>query len=948
MKISRTVLLTLFVVAGLCFAPLAVHSEAAVTINGTVFDVTTSLPIEKAVVELGDVPIQGDEWRQIENTTTDDEGCFTFRVRAGETYGILTYFNDSTTQGFDYAPRFTSVLANGNTTLQLPLHPAMSIVFLDDLLFVGEYRPSDQYSYTILANESGEGYIQSYGTSPPSYNFLDLLENYVIVPVDRSFELNLSARMISEEGRVLSHSFVIRDIGESSLVRGALLEIDVRRYSTRYNLDLVSQRLGPSEQQLADIKEQGFYAVNEEQVLMEARTLLEVAEAKLSSSLYDAGYADIVESYLRIVETDKRLGEIHANALSSILILIMFVNLTAIALAYFIFERPALRYVAALTLFVTLFIALYLVYPAFRLISPVSLLWNIAISLGISLCGVSIGSTVLGEVTTSLFSLAKRNLKKRKLRFSLTLISVTILVMSFVSLTSFTSGYGLVTKTSLTSTSHPPSLLLKRPLSGGSETLLGFLPLDHSTVSAIQHKQEVEIVVPKQENRPTQWEIGTLSSSTQPDRSLSLLGIVGIVPSLETNVTHIDRTVVQGRYLNDDENSVLISINAANTLGVSLNDELTISTIAVQLNVTVVGLLDDAKLSTIKEVNGEAFLPQKMMFDSETETYYLKTCSPEEVAIVPLGLASTYGALTSRMNIVLKDWDAAPSFSRQIALERGLAAYYSSGNTVHQIVVESYLEAKGLPIFIPWSIAILSVVITLLNAIYEQRKDIAVLSSIGLNPSHIMGLFVAQASIIGLVGGASGYLLGLGNYKLMSALFIVPEVQAKVSAVWCLASISFAMATVIVGAIVALRSSVIVTPSLIRRWYLEPRVASSGNPSASQIPMVVREEDIDSMFDFVIERFESNLLAHGADLGEGRINRVSAPIEGRDAIRVRFDYILGRYFGVGGYPFELIAKKIEGEKAYRLEVVCKGIEENVRSTTTYIRLALIAWSSQKK
>ena len=131
----------------------------------------------------------------------------------------------------------------------------------------------------------------------------------------------------------------------------------------------------------------------------------------------------------------------------------------------------------------------------------------------------------------------------------------------------------------------------------------------------------------------------------------------------------------------------------------------------------------------------------------------------------------------------------------------------------------SYIIAKGSSIIIPWVIVILSVITTTLNSVYEQKKEIAIFSSIGLNPSHIINMFAAEALIIGFIGGSIGYLLGLGSYKIMSILSVVPEVHAKISALWSLASISVSIITVLAGAMVALRSSVIVTPSLVRRWY---------------------------------------------------------------------------------------------------------------------------------
>lgn len=950
MRMEKAALLaiSLFLLS-MCSIILQAHSETPTYIKGIVLDATTGQPIKNAVVELGKAPTRPSEWQKAESVTTDEGGYFIFKVKAGDSYGILVFFDDLKTSGFDYAPIFRSVTANGNVTLSLRLHPAASIVFIGDLLFVEAVKPSSHYSYTILGNGSGEEYVQSYGTSPPCYSFLNLPSNHIVVPIDRDFALNLSAKVVAERGET-SHSYVI-DLGKHDISKGSLVKISLGKYSARYSLNLTSKYLVSSSQRLREVEDKGFYVAEEKRSLAQAESLLGLAEAKLSSERYDEGYADVKESYLKVAETDKRLLEIYASASSSVLTLLVFVNLTAVAFAFFLFERPYLRYGASAAFSAILFTTLYLVYPGCRLISADSLMWNVLVSLGISLCAVSVLPFIVGEETISIFALAKVNLKKRGFRFALVLMSVIILVLGFVSLTSFATGYGLVVKTSWTLIPTSPGLLLRRPLLGEGNTLTHFLPIETSTVSAVQSKPEVLTAAPKMENTPTPWRIGYISPLTRPKSTLSLWGILGISPSAEANISRIDRMVVQGRFLSDeDENAVLISASAASLLEIELNSELILSTTISKVNVTVVGFLDDAKLGLAKDVDGEELLPKKFMVDRETGTYYLTTCGSEEVVVAPLRLTSKMpGIFFSRISILLKDWSSALSFSRQIALERDLAAYYSSGREIYQVWAGPYFEAKGFSILVPWIIVILSIVMTLLNAIYDQRKEIAILSSIGLNPSHISSLFVAEASIIGLVGGSVGYLLGLGNYKLMSVLTIVPEVQAKVSAAWCLATILASMTTVIVGAMVALRSSAVVTPSLIRRWYLgaETREASQGSGRVSRLPIRVREEDLDSMFDYVIKRFKVSLLRQGADLDKGSIRQFRENIDGEDVVRVKFSYMVGHQFRVGGYPFELMARRRDSEKVYRLEVVCGGNEEAILDTITFVRLTLIEWSSMK-
>jgi ABC-type lipoprotein release transport system permease subunit len=541
--------------------------------------------------------------------------------------------------------------------------------------------------------------------------------------------------------------------------------------------------------------------------------LLELAKKKFVDKSFGESYADIRDSYLNIANTNQRLNDMLANSIGSVFILTVSINLTAMVLSYLLFKNNKRRYLTSILFFIAFFTLLYNFYPGFRIIQPISLFWYILVSLGISFATTRILPPLIGEQITSIFSLAKANLLSRKVRFLLTFLSVIILVVSFVSLTSFATGYGLITKESWTLGSNPQGLLVKRSVIDTSNQLVHFLPLEPTIASYLQSKPEVQVIAPKMENTPTAQKIGYLFSPFIPTKSMSLSGILGITPSAEADSTHVDQIVTQGRFLNDNDiHSILISDSAANFLDIEVNDTITLTVSSSQINVTVVGFLDDGQLRTLTDFHGDSVLPKKIVVDSESGYFYLTSCSPNEVVVAPITLTSSIAGLyISRVDIQLRDWNLASAFSRQIALERGLTAFYSTGNQRFQVEVGSYFEAKGTSIIIPWVIVILIMVMTVLNSIYEQRREIAILSSIGLNPSNIMNIFIAKGAITGIIGGGIGYLLGLGSYTLLHSLSLVPLVQAKVSAVWSLAAMVISMVTVVLGAVIAVRSSAILT-----------------------------------------------------------------------------------------------------------------------------------------
>ncbi len=100
---------------------------------------------------------------------------------------------------------------------------------------------------------------------------------------------------------------------------------------------------------------------------------------------------------------------------------------------------------------------LYAAYPGSSIVPRESFVASAALSfIGIlalaaffpRLMGVALreGRVSIRSILTPIFSIAKRSLMRRRFRFLLTLLSLTVLVMSFVTLTSFSEGYGLLSR----------------------------------------------------------------------------------------------------------------------------------------------------------------------------------------------------------------------------------------------------------------------------------------------------------------------------------------------------------------------------------------------------------------------------------------------------------------------------------------------------------------------
>ncbi len=60
------------------------------------------------------------------------------------------------------------------------------------------------------------------------------------------------------------------------------------------------------------------------------------------------------------------------------------------------------------------------------------------------------------------------------------------------------------------------------------------------------------------------------------------------------------------------------------------------------------------------------------------------------------------------------------------------------------------------------AVAAFNLVSTLVMTVTDKRADIAILRTLGASPKSIMGIFMVQGAMVGVIGTLSGLLLGLG------------------------------------------------------------------------------------------------------------------------------------------------------------------------------------------
>jgi len=147
-------------------------------------------------------------------------------------------------------------------------------------------------------------------------------------------------------------------------------------------------------------------------------------------------------------------------------------------------------------------------------------------------------------------------------------------------------------------------------------------------------------------------------------------------------------------------------------------------------------------------------------------------------------------------------------------------------------------------------IIVCEVATNMIGNVYERRREISSLATLGLNPDHFAGLFFAEALIIGFLGGGIGYAVGL--FVLISTS--LPISTFEVSTGWMATIILLSVAAAILSATLpAMKAAMLATPSLLKRWWREAPPFIGWPPTWTfKMPIKVTKDNAESFINFFL------------------------------------------------------------------------------------------------
>ena len=147
------------------------------------------------------------------------------------------------------------------------------------------------------------------------------------------------------------------------------------------------------------------------------------------------------------------------------------------------------------------------------------------------------------------------------------------------------------------------------------------------------------------------------------------------------------------------------------------------------------------------------------MYEYDSSLAYVSIPAAQEV----LGFRRD---MVTGLEVRLSDIYAAPETAE--AIENSVSGKSLNARTWMEMNQELFSALKlektamGIILLIMIMVGSFSIVTTLIMLVMEKKQDIAVLMSMGAKPGNIKRIFIYQGSLIGAIGTAAGYALGLG------------------------------------------------------------------------------------------------------------------------------------------------------------------------------------------
>ncbi len=508
--------------------------------------------------------------------------------------------------------------------------------------------------------------------------------------------------------------------------------------------------------------------------------------------------------------------------------------------------------IGTVAFFIGIFILIALVHPAFAItFTPmIILLAFIILALTVVVVGIvvqkfeeqmrevrweqtGVREADVGRLSASAaaFSLGISNMRRRKIRTLLTCVTLVLLTFTVLSTTSIKQTMRS-NRIRLPHTAEYNGIMIRDKT---------WTPIGEPTARVMANEFGDRYPV-----APRAWyfsaRIGEQSfvDVSRAGASYAATAMVGLTPDEQLITDPQSALKPGGRWFTDtDTLACIVPQEMADKLAIQAEDVGNVYVSVFGTRLRVLGIIDSDRFKRIEDLDGEQITPvdyllmqeqqaqrQSMqagedeMSEDELREYIHLT--PDAVLIVPYNFVINAGGTLRSVAIGIPEAaDVREDLDNLMArVELNLYAGIDGETYLCSAVGTTGLQGAG-DIIIPVLIAALIVLNTMLGSVYERTNEIHIYSSLGLAPTHIAALFIAEASVYAVLGAVVGYLVGQMAAKILLMTGALGGLYLNYSSLAAVASTLMIMFTVLISVLYPARvASDIAMPGIERRWTL--------------------------------------------------------------------------------------------------------------------------------
>ncbi len=639
---------------------------------------------------------------------------------------------------------------------------------------------------------------------------------------------------------------------------------------------------GIHNEKIRDLQQEGTAALKQAVLSLDAKTYDQFAEAAtrswaLASRVYD--------------QVEKTQKDVLFGVLFYIALFVPF----AFCMERFIFSYANIhkRIIAFLSILILLIALIYNVHPAFELAySPT------VVILAFFIMGLSFIVTLIiffrfeeemillqqrathtkqieisrWKAFAAAFFLGVSNLRRRRLRTVLTCITLIILTFTIMSFTS------------VKSIRHQARLMYssKAPYQGFLLKNVNWADLPPEALSILSLAfGNRSVAAPRVWMEEEDRTRSTLIPIRYDDHIYEARGLIGL-SATEANITGLDKILVSGRWFQENEKySILLPERVVTHLGIEPEQLTPVFVKLWGIPFEVIGVFSGKKLQEQSDLDGEPLTPVTFPTETSTEMTEVEMDafeSGEDVkafqgryqhipgdltVIMPYQTLLAFGGHLKGISFRPELKMTNQAMGRRIVERYGLSLFSGEADGTFLYNASDAISYSGVPnIIIPLFIAICIVLNTMISSVYERKREIGIYTSVGLAPSHVSFLFIAEALAFAVISVVLGYLLAQTTANLFGGSSLWEGITVNYSSLAGVGAMLLVIFVVLVSVIYPSKVAAhIAIPDVHRSWKLPE---AKGNTLVLTLPFLMKYKEHQSVGGYLFTYFEGHMdISHG-------------------------------------------------------------------------------------